>query len=327
MKDYPFIREIRSPISDEQLRPLDPRCSVVQFDSPLTEMDFVKLSRFMEPYSSVPLRIYGHHGIGTDLQFLRHFPFLKGFQADLFDLVSLDGLAHLPPSLEFLALGATRRRLSLRTIARFHDIRKLSLEGYTKDVEVIGQLSELSFLTLRSITLPNLSILTSLRNLKGFALKLGGTKDLSLLSKVGRLNYLELWMIRGLTDVSAISELVSLRYLFLEDLKSIQTMPSLQRLTSLSRCDIDNLKGLRDLTPIAAAPNLKEIVVVNMGHLSPGSFESFRNHITLRAATIGIGSQKKNDVVAALLRKPKVTGIKPIEKYMEAHVTVDRVAH
>jgi hypothetical protein len=55
----------------------------------LTETDFVELSRFMEGNPSVPLRAYRHFGIQTDLEFLRHFPFLKEFQADLFDLVSL----------------------------------------------------------------------------------------------------------------------------------------------------------------------------------------------------------------------------------------------
>src|SRR5262249_11984588 len=265
-----------------------PRCRVVQFDSPLTETDFVKLSRFMEATPSVPLRAYGHYGIHTDLEFLRHFPFLKGFQADIFDLVSLEGLARLPRSLEFLALGRTRQRLSLKAIARFHHIRELSLEGYSKDVEVIGQLLELSFLSLRSITLGDLSSLISLKHLRGLALKLGGTNDLSLLPKVGRLRYLELWMIRGLTDISAIGEISSLRYLFLQDLKNIQAIPSLRLLTALSRCQIENLRGLQDLSAVAAAPNLEELVVVNMPHLSAESFRCFCNHPTLRAATIGM---------------------------------------
>jgi hypothetical protein len=53
--DYPFIREVHSPISEKQLRPLDPRCEVVQFSSPLTESDLIKLSRFLVSYRDVPL--------------------------------------------------------------------------------------------------------------------------------------------------------------------------------------------------------------------------------------------------------------------------------
>jgi hypothetical protein len=158
--------------------------------------------------------------------------------------------------------------------------------------------------------------LTSLQNLRGLALKHGGTKDLSLLPKVGRLRYLELWMIRGLTDVTPIEELTYLGYLFLQDLKNISAIPSLRGLTVLSRCHIENLKGVQDLSPIAAAPNLEELLVVSMRHLSPESFRCFCDHPTLRAATIGMGSQKKNNAAAALLGKPKVAKIKPIEEYL-----------
>jgi hypothetical protein len=127
-------------------------------------------------------------------------------------------------------------------------------------------------------------------------------------------------MIRGLTDIASVAELSSLRDLFLQDLKNVPAIPSLQRLTALSRCDIDNLKGVQDLSPVAAAPNLQELVVVSMLHLAPESFKCFSNHPALAAATIGMGSKKKNDFVAALLGKPRVSDIKPIGKYVASWV-------
>ena len=30
-KDYPFLRQVKSPVTDAQLSPLDPRCKCVQF--------------------------------------------------------------------------------------------------------------------------------------------------------------------------------------------------------------------------------------------------------------------------------------------------------
>jgi hypothetical protein len=181
VKDYPFLREVASPITEDQLRPLDPRCRVVQFSTPLTETDFVRLARFLESYPEIPLRIYGHYGHRPDLAFLRHFPFLKGFQADVFEIESLDGLANLPDSLEFLAPGATRRTFSLKQISRFARLTELSLEGHRKDIEVLGGFGSLLHLTLRSITLPDLSLLKQLQSLHSFALKLGGTNQLGLL--------------------------------------------------------------------------------------------------------------------------------------------------
>lgn len=43
MQKYQILREANSPITEDQIRPLDPRCRVVQFNAPLSEADFLKL--------------------------------------------------------------------------------------------------------------------------------------------------------------------------------------------------------------------------------------------------------------------------------------------
>ena len=60
-------------------------------------------------------------------------------------------------------------------------------------------------------------ILTHVRKKSGVSLdlKLGGTADLGLLPRVGHLERLEIWRIRGLADVSAIGDVTTLRWLFL----------------------------------------------------------------------------------------------------------------
>ena len=320
MQDYPFIRELRSPITEDQLRPLDPRCHVVQFNAPLTDGDFAKVARFLEADLSIPLRIYGHHGNSPDLAFLRYFPFLKGFQADVFEIQSWDGLRYLPDSLEFLALGATRRKLSLAPIARFSRLTDLFLEGHSNDIAVLSGFPHLTYLTLRSTTLRDLAMLRPLRNLRSLALKLGGTNRLALLRALSGIRYLELLMVRGLADVSVVADLPELRYLFLQDLKNVRSLPSFRSLRELRRCDIENLKGLSDITPIAEAPNLEELILVNMGHLSVESLACFRAHPTLKAASIGLGSKRRNEQAATLLGLGAVTEIKPVRKYVESRV-------
>ena len=140
LNDYPFIREVRSPITEKQLLPLDPQCKVVQFNSPLTDNDFMRLARFLEAYPGIPLRIYGHYGQTPDLSFLRYFPFLLGFQADVYQLKDINGLESLPDNLEFLGLGQTKSRMSLRSLARFKNLKDLFLEGHTKDFSAISEL-------------------------------------------------------------------------------------------------------------------------------------------------------------------------------------------
>jgi hypothetical protein len=72
-------------------------------------------------------------------------------------LTDIDGLGFLPDSLEFLGLGQTKRRLSLKPLAKLKNLSDLFLEGHTKDFSVIGKLSDLVYLNLRAITLPDLS--------------------------------------------------------------------------------------------------------------------------------------------------------------------------
>ena len=200
------FREVSSPLTAEMLGPSMTGRGVVQFRTRLTDEDFGQLGEWFRAYPEMSLRAYGSydHSI-TDLEFLRFFPTLRRFGADaLWDsLTSLDGLRHLPADLEELGLGATKARLDLGVLARFGDLRWLFLEGQTKHLEVIGGLRNLYDLTLRSITMPDLSLLLPMRGLRSLDIKLGGTRDLGLLPRVGELWYLELWMIRGLTDISA----------------------------------------------------------------------------------------------------------------------------
>lgn len=311
MKDDPYIRQLEPPLGDEQLRPLDPCCRVVQFSSPLSDAELRKVADFMRGYPGVSLRVYGHYGKGCNLDFLKYFPFLRQFQIDVFDLQDIDGLRHLPDNLEFVGFSQTRsKRFSLAFLSRFRSLRRLYIESHKKDIAVLSDLTSLEELTLRSITLPDLSLLHPMRYLVSLDIKLGGTKDLSLLPEVGRLRYLELWMIRGLENISSVGRVRTLQYLFLQALKRVESVPSLRDLRLLRRVHLETMKGLSDLQPIADAPGLEELLVIDMRHLQPEALRPFVGHRTLRAAAVGLGSLKKNAVVDRMLGLPDVGTLK-----------------
>src|SRR6266508_3985739 len=274
------------------LRPLDARCRWVQFSRPLTGADYRALAHWLEQYPAVILRSYGE-GTGTDLGFLRFFPNLRRFQADYsYDrLVSLEGLNHLPNDLVYLGLGQTRKRLSLAPLVRFTVLGRLYLEGQTEDVDVIGQLRSLTSLTMRS---------------------------LALLPQVGTLQYLELWMIRGLADLSPVADIATLEYLFLQSLKQVTALPSLANCTRLTRVHLETMKGLTDLSPLRTAPALTQLALVDMRHLQPAHVAVLSGHPTLRHLTAGLGSRRKNDEVGRLLPLP------PVSDY-ERHVALDAI--
>ena len=304
------FREVSSPLTGEMLRPSATGRGVVQFHNRLTDEDFGQLGEWFRQYPAMTLRAYGSydHSI-TDLEFLRFFPTLRRFAADaLWDsLTSLEGLRHLPTELEELGIGATKTSLDLAGLARFPGLRWLFLEGQTRHLEVISGLRQLDDLTLRSITMPDLSLLLPLTKLRSLDLKLGGTRDLRLLPRVGELWYLELWMIRGLTDVSAVGGIPSLRSLFLQALRQVETLPDLSGATSLRRVRLETMKGLRDLRPLATAPALESVALIDMRHLQPADLAPLVGLPHLRAVTPGLGSRRKNEAAAALLGLPAVS--------------------
>jgi len=304
-------RAIRSPLTGEMLRPSTSGRGVVQFDRLLSDDDFGLLADWFRQYPEMGLRVYGSYdGSIRDLEFLRFFPFLRRFEADaLYDkLTSLDGLRHLPADVEELGIGWTKQKLDLAILGRFRELKTLSIEGQTRHLDVIAGLTSLEDLTLRSITLPDLSLLLPLRRLQSLDLKLGGTKDLRLLPRVGALRYLELWLIRGLTDIAAIGHLPELRYLFLQAHKHVESLPDLSEDVALRRVHLEAMKGIRDLRPLRTAPRLEEVVLADMRHLQPADLEPLIGLPRLKAVFAGLGSQRKNRAATELLGLPSVTG-------------------
>jgi hypothetical protein len=173
-------------------------------------------------------------------------------------------------------------------------------------VEVISGLTELGELTLRSMTLPDLSLLVPLESLRSLDIKLGGTNDLGLLPRIGRLHYLELWRIRGLSDVSTIGSLPHLRHLFLQTLPHVTALPDFAAARALRRIELETLKGIRDLRPLATAPALEELLLADMPQLEPDDLQPLVGHPTLRAVTAHLGGAKRNAEAKALLGLPEV---------------------
>jgi len=306
-------RDVRSPLTDEMLKPFPAPSGVVQFSSRLTDEDFGRLADWLRHYPQVALRAYGSYdGSITDLEFLRFFPFIKRFNADALyhSLVTLDALRHLPVDLERLTIGRTKRQLDLAILQRFRNLNSLYLEGQTKGIAVLSTLVSLEELTLRSITLPDLSVLVPLANLLALDIKLGGTKDLGVLPRIGRLRYLELWMIKGFRDLTPVGRLPHLRYLFLQALRRVEALPDLRANVELRRVHLEAMRGLRDLRPLASAPSLEELLLIDMAHLRPEDLRPLAGLTKLKAATFALGSRRKNEAAEASLGLPPAKDFK-----------------
>lgn len=301
MKDQ-AIRMLDSPLKAEALRPLGAKVEVVQFCSRLTDQEHQQTARLLQKRPDVTLRAFGRPAGVVNVDFLRHYPFVKHVAIDLYNLNSLEGVSHLPDALQSFSLGQTKtKRISLSFLERFQKLEELSLEGHSKDIEVVSRLKALRQLHFRSITLPDLSLLKPLKHLRAFTLKLGGTTALDAIAFLKELRYFEAWMVKGLGDLSVLAKLKSLTHLYLQALAQVTALPSFRPLRSLRWVTIETLKNLPDLTPVAEAPKLAELSLIDMRQLPTSALKPFVGHKSLRAANIGLGSLRRNEEALALL--------------------------
>jgi hypothetical protein len=68
------------------------------------------------------------------------------------------------------------------------------------------------------------------------------------------------------------------------------------------------MKGLRDLSPLATAPALEGVELIDMRHLKPEDLAPLIGLPRLKAVTPGLGSRRKNEAAAAMLGLPYVGG-------------------
>jgi len=297
------LTRLLAPDAKDSLQGLADDCQRVQIKSVMTDAEYQRLGRLMANRPDVQLWVdSGYPEMFPDLTFLRHFQSLRKLRLTVFELKNWDGLQFLPDEMEYIDLGWTRTKAhTLEFLSRFQNMRILKVEGHTKGIDAVSSSTKLNDLVLRSVPLPDLAFLTKLDNLEILDLKLGGIKDISHLPEIGRIKYLELWMIRGLTDLAPIGSMSHLEHLHLESLRQVEALPDMSELMNLHTVLIQNLKGLTDLSPLADAPALRTLIIWDGGHLKPENLECLVGHPTLEKVSIGLGSDRKNKVIDEML--------------------------
>lgn len=115
-----------------------------------------------------------------------------------------------------------------------------------------------------------------------------------------RLTQLEnLYLIRiaKMSDLGVLRELESLKTLRLYWMRNVTSLPSFVSLSRLLRVELDTMKGLTDLSPIAAAPAMRELRIAGMPQLDAESFRCFVNHPSLNELHAYTGKKSTNETI------------------------------
>lgn len=273
------------------------------------------------------MRVYGHYGEICDLTFIQRIPSLRKFSADclidakgievvtqldnlehlgvgIFNLDNFDFLDKINPNLKELYLHQTKsKKPNIVSIERFKLLEYLYLEGQQKGIESISKLTNLKKLVLRSISRNNVDFLNNLEHLWSVDIKLGGIKDLNVLTSLPSLKYLELWQIRDLADLSFISKLETLQNLFIQSLKQLTTLPDFSKNRNLRRIYLENLKELVDLSTLKNAQSLKEFIYVLAENQEPENIMPVLENPSVEKVFCKFGSEKKNNRFNELARQ------------------------
>ena len=328
--------EFSESLSDKEIRELvsDQDIEVLQTSSPVDVESWKRINYSLIPIRpDIEIRIYGHYSSECDLSILANIPDvqklsvdclrratnievvstlknLKSLSIGIYNLENLEFLKGIPSALKTLFIGTTKsKKPDLKYLDRFVDLEELYIEGQNKNIDVIGQLSSLRKLVLRSTTPKDISFIRKLKNLWSLDIKLGGIKDPKPLEGLENIRYFELWLVKGLSDISVISSLVGLEFLFLQALRNVIALPNTSNLVNLRRIYIDTMKGLKDVSGILKSPSLEEFIHVCAQNMQPEQYTELLKLPTLKKALFGFGSEKKNKAIEELMQK------NGIEKY------------
>lgn len=189
-------------------------------------------------------------------------------------------------------------------LAEAQDTQHLSVLGPVRDLELLATLPNLRILELRSVRLGDLAALRPLKSLVNLQLRLGSAENLGHLSALSALQYVEVWMVRGVADVSALGDLPNLESFFLQDQPKVTALPDLGSSHALTSVWLNHMRGIVDLRPLTAAPALTEVWLVACEHMQPEDFAPLLQCTQLKRVNIGLGSDRKNKAVRDLLGIP-----------------------
>jgi hypothetical protein len=232
--------------------------------------------------------IYGGQKLPAQLEELAALTTLQYLSLDTWGLKDLSVLAVLPPSLQRLEIGeCTGKRKGLSALTRLRSLRTLTMHGPVDDHAPIGELQTLETLNLQSFALPDLRFLKGLTKLTQMRLALGNVKSLAGMETLANLEYLQLWMVRGVSDLSEIGSLTRLRHLFLQAMSQVKALPDASDLGHLHTVQLWTMKSLRKLEGLARAPKLLRFMFIDAEkEIMPKHLEAFLRHPVLKGLCI-----------------------------------------
>jgi len=183
---------------------------------------------------------------------------------------------------------------------------------FVKTFDAIAELPSLEVLSLGLLRLRDLGVLGRIPRLRSVSIGNCPIADISGIGMAKGLVHLHLYNLRN-AHLLFLRNARRLQYLSLSHLSKIDAMPPFEDLTELRRVVLTSLNRLRNLSSIAQAPHLEDLVLDEEKSLKPSDLECFVGHPTLKHVWTNMGSIRKDQTVGELLGLPRLGARSPFQ--------------
>jgi Leucine-rich repeat (LRR) protein len=192
------------------------------------------IARLVAQRPDLWLKIYSESDKPVNLSFLSQMKGLKLLELDLppDSLADLDGIAHLPDSIEELYLPYNRKvTRSLHVLEKFTQLRTLAISGKISNLEGLQCCANLQRLLLFKAKLKSLAPLAKMPALKRLDLDDTRIESYASLGEMQQLTRLRMAWPKGVDSLDSLTRLTRLKTLIIFGLKN--ALPDLSPMTKL----------------------------------------------------------------------------------------------
>lgn len=263
----------------------DGKLVIVQFSDKLyTDKILADLNELCLEYDdNFSVRFYGHYQGSFDCKTLLKLPNIKALWLDcllkadnLEVLTELENLRRLSlgvfelketeilqannlKNLKELIIGETRTKaFNLQYLENYKDLNFLIISGHTKNIDVVGKLTELEYLGLNSISKVKLDFVNKLKKLKSIHFVLGGRENLDEIEE-NEIQTLEIIRVRAFNSFKNISNFKKLKNLLIEDQIQLTDIHFDKEIPTLADFKLINCKTFKSLSGLEKLSGLNQL--------------------------------------------------------------------
>lgn len=231
---------------------------------------------------AIRVRFYGFYGQEFDCSVLSSLPNVRNLTLDCYSVANFSALQQLKQLLRLhvgifelvapnflswpnlhglthLGLGGTRRaHFDLRPLEKFCALRRLFLNGHTKNIDAVGGLPALSDLRLEIAHTASIAFINRLPALRALTFLLGGRANLDELNECP-VEELEIIRVKGFERLDRIERFPHLRRLVIEDQLRLTQLSFDREMQALEELRIVNCKQFASLDGLGKLSALKHL--------------------------------------------------------------------